>query len=342
MKRVALAPGYDISRIVKGSWQLAGGHGAIAADAALEDMRLYAEAGITTFDCADIYTGVEERIGAFRAAFPRLAQGVQVHTKYVPDIGDLHRLDARAIETAIDRSLRRLRLEALDLVQFHWWDYDAPGCLAAAQVLSALRAKGKIRNLGATNFDTAHLRELLDGGVPIVSHQVQYSLLDRRPAAAMTALCRERGVALIAYGAVLGGFFSERWLGAAAPPEPLENRSLVKYRLIIEEFGGWAAFQEVLRLAAGIGRTHSVSAAAVSIAFTLAQPAVAAVIAGARHRRHLDDTLAADSVRLDAQELQVLADAAAAAMGPAGDTYALERVRGGRHARIMKTGLNAS
>jgi aryl-alcohol dehydrogenase-like predicted oxidoreductase len=63
--QVALAPDYTIPRLIKGGWQLAGGHGAIDANAALADMTTFADAGITAFDCADIYTGVELLIGRF-------------------------------------------------------------------------------------------------------------------------------------------------------------------------------------------------------------------------------------------------------------------------------------
>nr|MBP9105957.1 aldo/keto reductase [Gemmatimonadaceae bacterium] len=62
---IDLAPSYRISRLIKGGWQLAGGHGTIDRAQAIADMQAFAEAGITTFDCADIYTGVEELIGEF-------------------------------------------------------------------------------------------------------------------------------------------------------------------------------------------------------------------------------------------------------------------------------------
>ena len=61
--RFELAPGYTISRVLKGGWQLAGGHGPVEDAAALDDMDRFVEAGVTTFDCADIYTGVETLIG---------------------------------------------------------------------------------------------------------------------------------------------------------------------------------------------------------------------------------------------------------------------------------------
>ena len=81
--------GFEISRIIKGGWHLAGGHGAIDPAAALQDMAAFVEAGITTFDCANIYTGVEQLIGDFRRLYPELAKRLQVFTKFVPDLGDL-------------------------------------------------------------------------------------------------------------------------------------------------------------------------------------------------------------------------------------------------------------
>jgi aryl-alcohol dehydrogenase-like predicted oxidoreductase len=69
MEYTDLAPGHRISRVIKGGWQLAGGHGAIDRATSIEDMIAFADAGITTFDCADIYTGVEEMIGAFRTEY---------------------------------------------------------------------------------------------------------------------------------------------------------------------------------------------------------------------------------------------------------------------------------
>jgi len=334
--KVELAPGYSISRVIKGGWQLAGGHGPIDGGAALSDMARFAAAGITTFDCADIYAGVEELIGRFRS---QTGAAIQVHTKYVPDLHALATVDRAATRRTIERSLARLRCEALDLVQFHWWDYREPRYVELAGQLEDLRREGLIRHIGATNFDGARLQAILDSGVPIVSHQVQYSLVDRRPEA-MAALAKRRGVALVCYGALLGGFLHERWLGAAPPAEPLENRSLVKYRLVIEEYGGWPAFQRLLEACAAIARKHETSIGAVGIAWTLSRPAVKAVIVGARDASHLAATLRAVSLRLDAEDLATLDGLVGP--GPSGDVYALERDREGPHGRIMKYDLNAT
>ena len=139
-------------------------------------MRLYVEAGISSFDCADIYTGVEALIGEFLHR-QRGAMGdgslpqVQVHTKYVPDVDTLSTLTQRDVQATVDRSLDRLGIECLDLVQFHWWDYDVPGYVETALHLDALRDAGKIKHIGLTNFDVAHLAELLEAGVPILDRK---------------------------------------------------------------------------------------------------------------------------------------------------------------------------
>ncbi len=366
MERFELAPGYSISRLLKGGWQLAGGHGPIDRAQAVADMFAFAEAGLDTFDCADIYTGVEELIGAFllewRSVHPTRDGEVHVHTKYVPDLGQLGSLTRLDTARVIDRSLARLGVERLDLVQFHWWDFARPGWLEAARWLTQLQAEGKIRHVAVTNCDAQHLQAMLDAGVPVVSNQVQYSVLDQRPAGALAALCAARGVKLLCYGALAGGFLSPRWLGAAEPFEPLENRSLTKYKLIIEEHGlppgpgrsapvadepertpgaGWAFHQRALAVLGGLGRKHGVPLGAVSLRLTLDQPQVAGAIVGARHRGHLEETLAALRVRFDAEDRAAFAGLLAEGSGPRGEVYALERVQGGRHARIMKTNLGA-
>ena len=217
-------------------------------------MATFVDAGITTFDCADIYTGVELLIGSFRRAYPTHAKRVQIHTKFVPDLSDLHSVDRVHVAAIIDRSLTRLGQERLDLVQFHWWDFAIPRYVETALELDRLRRAGKIAHIGVTNFDTPRLEELVDAGIPITSHQVQYSLVDDRPTHGMAAYCQTQHIALLCYGTVCGGFLSEAWLGKPAPEADLANRSLVKYRLIIEDFGGWGLFQELLGVLSRIAR----------------------------------------------------------------------------------------
>jgi len=341
IERTRLPDGYSISRLIKGGWHLAGGHGAVDPDRAMADMARFVEAGITTFDCADIYTGVEELIGAFRRAYPSLAGRVQVHTKFVPDLSELATLDRRAVESGIDRSLRRLGVERLDLVQFHWWDFNVPRYVETAFELDRLRRAGKIARLGVTNFDTARLGELIEAGVSIAAHQMQYSLIDDRPVASMIGLCRAHEIAVLCYGTVCGGFLSERWLGRPEPPSSLDNRSLTKYKLIIDDFGGWALFQELLALLAKIAVHRGTDIASVATRAILDRPQVAAAIVGATNTTHLEAHARIEALRLDSEDRGAISAVTDRRRGPAGDVYTLERDRTGRHGQIMKYELNS-
>ena len=340
-ERAELAPGYTISRVIRGGWQLAGDHGEVARDRVNDDLAAFYDAAITTFDCADIYTGVEEMYGDFRAALRNkrgadaLAQ-LRIHTKYVPDLDALATLTAADVRRTIDRSLQRLRMERLDLVQFHWWDYDQPRWRETAQVLAALQAEGKIALVGGTNFDTAHVQALAETGVPFASLQVQYSLLDRRPAAGLSDACAALGTQLLCYGSLAGGFLSDTWLGQPEPVGALANRSLVKYKLIIDEFGGWALFQALLTTLRTVADRHGSSIAAVASRWVLDRANVAAVIVGARHAGHLPATLAIGTLRLTPADHAAIDAILAQAQGPGGEVYALERDRSGRHGSIMK------
>jgi aryl-alcohol dehydrogenase-like predicted oxidoreductase len=339
--RISLSGDYEISRIIKGGWHLAGDHGAIDPDQARKDMATFVEAGITTFDCADIYSGVELLIGGFRRAYPAHAKQVQIHTKFVPDLSDLRSVDRAHVEAIIDRSLTRLGQERLDLVQFHWWDFAVPRFVETALELDRLRRAGKIARIGVTNFDTPRLEELVDAGIPVASHQVQYSLVDDRPDHGMVAYCRSRNIALLCYGTVCGGFLSERWLGKPAPPPDLANRSLAKYRLIIEDFGGWGLFQELLGALSRIAANNDTDIASVATRAILDRDQVAAAIVGAVNTSHLRAHAKIGELCLHADDLSSIASVIGRRQGPWGDIYDLERDRKGAHGRIMKYELNA-
>lgn len=340
IERATLAPGYEISRIIKGGWHLAGGHGEIQRHAAIDDMAAFVDAGITTFDCADIYTGVEALIGEFRTAYPELASRLRIHTKFVPDLADLAHIDRGYIERAIDRSRFRLGVDRIDIVQFHWWDYAVPGYVEAALELDRQRRAGRILYLGATNFESARLAEMIEAGAPILTHQVQYSLLDDRPATGMRELCDRLGVHLLCYGSLAGGFLSDRWLGRPAPTGELNNRSLTKYRLIIDEFGGWPLFQRLLVVLRTVASRHGVDIATVAARAMLDRPRVAAAIVGATSQAHLTAHQAIASLALTEEDMADISAVTMLKKGPDGEVYALERDRDGPHGRVMKYELN--
>ncbi|MEM7800996.1 MAG: aldo/keto reductase [Chloroflexota bacterium] len=340
-----LRDGYTISRVIKGGWQLSGDHGEVNRQAAIRDMLGFVDAGIVTFDCADIYTGVEEMIGEFIGLIraergSSAAEKLKVHTKFVPDYAQLNSMSKGYVTSIIDRSLQRLRLEQLHLVQFHWWDYQIPGHLDALRYLTELQQAGKIKQIGVTNFDGAHVAEICESGIDLVSAQVQYSLLDQRPATEFTDICRSNQVYLLCYGVLAGGFLTKKWLGERDPGHRFVNRSLVKYRLIIDEFGGWDLYQALLTVLDKIAAKHSVELSTVAIRYVLNLPQVAATIVGARYARYIPQTVAAFGFELDADDLLQINGVLKKRAGPSGPVYALERDKEGIHGRIMKYNLN--
>jgi aryl-alcohol dehydrogenase-like predicted oxidoreductase len=302
-----LAPGLTICRLLNGMWQVSGAHGYIEPKSAVAEMFTYHDAGFTTWDLADHYGPAEDFIGEFRDEFARsrgrerLAE-VQALTKWVPRPG---RMTRRIVEDAIGISLERMRADSLDLLQFHWWDYGDSGCLDALKHLADLQHDGRIKHLALTNFDTDHLRLITEHGIRIVSNQVQYSLIDRRPELRMAAFCAAHGIALLTYGTVLGGLLSEGFLGRPEPRRSeLNTASLQKYRQMIDTWGGWALFQQLLATLEKIANKHRVSVANVGIRYILNRPAVAGVIVGARLgvAHHLDDNARVFAFTLDAQD----------------------------------------
>jgi aryl-alcohol dehydrogenase-like predicted oxidoreductase len=310
-----LAEGLQTCRILNGMWQVSGAHGRIDPDAAVASMMDYLDAGFTTWDLADHYGPAEEFIGQFRrrlaqARGPQALEGIQAFTKWVPRPGPM---TAPLVEQSIARSLRRMDTPALDLLQFHWWDYQDSRYLDALALLAQQRDAGRIRHLALTNFDTLHLQRILDQGIAVVSNQVQYSLIDRRPQVQMAPLCQARGVRLLTYGTLAGGLLTRRYLGQREPPRAaLNTASLQKYKQMVDAWGGWELLQTLLRTLQLVAEKHrrasgrEVSIANVAVRYILDRPAVAGVIIGARLgvAEHRQDNAGAFDLDLDPQDLE--------------------------------------
>ncbi len=189
-------PDMRICRLLNGLWQVSGGHGPINPATALSAMGDYHNDGLTTWDLADHYGPAEDFIGEFRKRL-RADQGEaalnasQAFTKWVPRPGPM---DIATVERAVNVSLSRMQTSTLDLLQFHWWEYDNPAYIDAMRHLAALRDAGRIRHLALTNFDTEHMGRIVNSGVRVVSNQVQFSLIDQRPAARMIDYCRANNI----------------------------------------------------------------------------------------------------------------------------------------------------
>ncbi len=250
-----LAPDLATYRIINGMWQVAGGHGYIDNELAIADMMRYHEAGFTTWDLADIYGPAEDFIGQFRRKLLAIKgeeelDKIRALTKWVPQPG---RITRSIVNESIDRSLHRMGVSMVDLLQF------------------------------LTNFDTERLQIMIDSDLQIVSNQVQYSIIDRRPEVKMIPFCLENNISLLCYGSICGGLMSERYLGRMQPSTAeLNTLSLQKYKKMIDAWGGWSLFQELLSTLKRIAQKHNVTIANVAARYILDKSAVAGVIIGVR------------------------------------------------------------
>ncbi len=322
-ERIMLAPGFEISRIVTGLWQVADMERSgttLDPQQGAAALAEYAEAGFDTFDMADHYGSAEVITGTLLASGEH--SSVKAFTKWCPSPGPM---TAAIVREGVRRSLDRLQISCIDLLQFHWWTFDDPRYLDALLELARLREEGLIAHLGLTNFDTAHLRLLLNEGIPIATNQVCMSLLDRRGTEAMSELCLACGVRLLAYGTLGGGFLTERWLSA---PEPVavSDWSKMKYQRFIHAIGGWNALQNVLKAVQAIARKHGVSLSNVAARWVLEQQAVAAIIVGARlgESEHRADNRNLFEFVLDEEDYAMLSNAFAGTKrlpGDCGDEY---------------------
>jgi aryl-alcohol dehydrogenase-like predicted oxidoreductase len=299
-----LTPDLKICRILNGLWQVAGGHGDIDHESAISEMLSYYDSGFTTWDMADIYGPAEVYFGEFMKRLEKQKgkeelTKIQAFTKFVPNPGPMTR---SIVEHHIEKSISRMNVKSIDLLQFHWWDYNDTRYVDALYHLSKLRDDGKIRHIGLTNFDTERMAMIVEQGFKIVSNQVQYSIIDQRPQIKMTEFCQRNKINLITYGTLCGGFLSEKYLGKSEPiMSDLDTFSLQKYKNMIDAWGGWNLFQELLVVLGDIAKKHGTSISNVATRYVLEKPTVAGVIIGVRLgiSEHRSDNARVFSSRLD-------------------------------------------
>nr|AKO63166.1 aryl alcohol dehydrogenase [Rhodiola rosea]AKO63167.1 aryl alcohol dehydrogenase [Rhodiola rosea] len=301
----------EICRVINGMWQTSGGWGRIDRDDAVDAMLRYADAGLSTFDMADHYGPAEDLYGLFinrvrRERPPDYVEKVRGLTKWVPPPV---KMTSTFVRNNIDISRKRMDVASLDMLQFHWWDYANTGYLDALKHLTDLKGEGKIKTIALTNFDTERLQIILEHEIPIVSNQVQHSIVDMRPQQKMAELCQLTGVKLITYGTVMGGLLSEKFLDTnlsipfAGPP--LNTPSLQKYKRMVDAWGGWSVFQTLLKTLKTVAVKHGVSIPTVAVRYILDQPSVAGSMVGVRLglSEHIQDCNAIFSLTLDEEDV---------------------------------------
>jgi aryl-alcohol dehydrogenase-like predicted oxidoreductase len=319
----------EISQTIQGCWQLAGGHGRYQESDAIKNMEAHYRRGITTLDTADIYGPSETIVGKFVAQQP----GAVPITKFCC-FRFLDEISREEVKERIQRACERLQVSRLPLVQFFWSQYDVKRYVEVGLWLAELRDRGLIQEIGATNFDLVRLQELHNAGVPIVSHQVQCSALDRRPVqSGMANWCAENNIGLIAFGTVASGILSNLYLGKSAPSQSERNTASMRlYSSTAARFGDWQLVQELLRTMDEIasqvrkdGRCPAANISNVAQRYVLETPGVAAVLIGVRNQDHIEENVRTHSFQLKPDERDAIDRVVAKREGPKGDVWDVER-----------------
>ena len=323
--------------------KLSGGHkGDAASDrtsgsAAVADFDAFVRAGIDTFDMGPETCGygpAEAVVGDYLKSLPAGSARPLVFTKLCCVGAEQASPSAEWVHGRVDRALSRLaRPPRLDVLQIYWNAYESGGnrnLVDMSRFVQDERDAGRVGAVAYTNMDTEHLEAIRAAGVEVAAHQIQFSLLDRRPTLRQLAWCADSGCKLLPYGVLAGGLLSDRYLGLPQDKVVLDTYSKQKYASVLGRVagkGGWEWFQRLLTTLRAVGDAHGgASIANVATRWVLDHEAVSAVILGARNASNVDDHRRlfalprlsdADRAAIDA----VLAEGAQ----PKVDTYQWER-----------------
>jgi aryl-alcohol dehydrogenase-like predicted oxidoreductase len=285
------------------------GEWVLREDAAEPLVRRAAEAGITFFDTADVYSGgaSEEITGRLLAKiFPRRADYVLATKVFFPvgrgpNDGGLSRAH---ILTAIDDSLRRLGTDYVDLYQIHRWDDHTP-IEETMEALHDVVKAGKARYIGASSmyawqFAKAQHTAAANGWTRFVAMQNHYNLLYREEEREMNPLCRDQGVGLIPWSPLARGLLARAGSDVTTTRTDSDPRQAQLYDAPETD-------RRILDQVARVAAERGVPPAQVGLAWLLHQPGVTAPIIGATKEHHVDDAVAAVGLKLGDDELAALA-----------------------------------
>ena len=270
-------------------------------------IRKAVEGGINFFDTANVYSdGTSEEItGRALRDFARreevvIATKVNGRMRPGPNGAGLSR---KAIMTEIDASLRRLGTDYVDLYQIHRWDPKTP----IEETLEALHdvvKAGKARYIGASSMQAWQFSKALwiaerEGWTRFVSMQNFVNLLYREEEREMLPLCEAEGVGVIPWSPLARGKLTRDWDESSARWET-DSAARRLYKTDVD------ADRDIVARVAEIAARRGVSRAQVALAWLLSKPWLTAPIVGATKLHHLDDALAAVSIKLTAEEVAAL------------------------------------
>jgi aryl-alcohol dehydrogenase-like predicted oxidoreductase len=296
----------EVSPIAFGTWQLGGDWGATDERAAIAAMRRAADLGINFFDTAQAYGfGASESLLA-KALQGRPRDQFVIATKggLRPQAGGGIVSDASPdwIRRGVDSSLKALGTDYIDLYQVHWPDPKVPYA-ETARALADLKAAGKIRHVGVSNFDEKQMNEF-SKTLPVETLQPVYHLFRRDIERSVLPYTTANGIGVLVYGPLGHGLLS----GALTPGSRFAPDD---WRAKSDVFRG-EPYLRNLRIVEALERFAQLelgtSVSRLAVAWVLANPAVQVAIVGTRNPKHIEDAIAAAGIKLDASALHRIDD----------------------------------
>jgi aryl-alcohol dehydrogenase-like predicted oxidoreductase len=294
-----------LSPVGFGAWAL-GGDGWRYSLGAQDDRESIAaihcalDLGINWIDTAGVYgLGRSEKVvaRALRSSPHKAQLFTKISVRWREDGSLYNCLRSESLTEEVEGSLRRLGVEAIDLVQVHWPEPDAD-IEEGWETLARLREQGKIRWIGVSNFSVAQMRRAMRIA-PITSLQPNYSMLRRKAEADVLPFARANGIGVINYAPMGSGLLTGNLDARRIAALPLDDCRRTMAQFHEPRLSRNLRLVELLR---EIGRGHSVSAGAVAVAWTLHHPAITGSIVGFRSVREVEEIAAALHFRLSEDE----------------------------------------
>ncbi|EER39519.1 conserved hypothetical protein [Histoplasma capsulatum H143] len=208
---------FVVPRLMIGLWQLSSpAWGFASKSKMLSQFQKHVDSGFTAYDMADHYGDAEIIFGQFRSSYSG-PKSTFCATKYC--VFEPITVTEDGMRNAVSQRLANIQSDKIDLLQFHWQDYNNSQYVRALQFL---QDDERVAALGLCNFDTKRMEEVISVGVKVTTNQVQFSLIDARPTYAMAEACEKHHIKLLTYGTLCGGFLSEKWI-AKDEPDPFST-----------------------------------------------------------------------------------------------------------------------
>jgi aryl-alcohol dehydrogenase (NADP+) len=275
---------------------------ALGADEAREHFAVALEAGVNFFDTADVYSiGASEEITGRWLNEMAARDDIVVATKAHGAMGpgpNRRGLSRKHLIEACENSLRRLKMDYIDLYQIHRWDYSTP-LEETLEALDSLVRSGKVRYLGASSmaawqFSRALYTAKEHGWQRFVAMQNHYNLIYREEEREMNPLCVDQGVALIPWSPLARGFFAHHD-GANTKRAQTDEFGKAMYRRPDEV--------AVADAVAKVAKQRGVTSTQIACAWILQSPGVTSPIIGATKTHHLKELFDAVEIKLTAEEV---------------------------------------